>query len=168
MNNHNSKEQKKSFVLTRVFDANSEHVWEIWTQSEYVKQWWGPMGFTCPLAEMDVRGGGRTRVCMQAPKEYGGHKMYNIWSYTRVVLNERLEYTLNFTDKDWTVLSPAELGLPAGIPREVPHEITFKNLGKGKTEITVKEFGYTTEQALKLSRQGMEQCLDKMAAIFEK
>ena len=32
--------------------------------------------------------------------------------------------------------------------------------------MTVTEHGYTTEQARDLSRAGMEQCLDKMAATF--
>jgi hypothetical protein len=32
--------------------------------------------------------------------------------------------------------------------------------------MTVTEYGYTTEQARDLSRAGMEQCLDKMAAMF--
>jgi hypothetical protein len=30
----------------------------------------------------------------------------------------------------------------------------------------VTEHGYTTEQARDLSKAGMEQCLDKMSAIF--
>lgn len=167
MNDSNTNTQKKDLVLTRVFDAPAERVWEAWTHSEYVKQWWGPTGFTCPLAEMDVREGGKTRVCMQAPEEYGGQKMYNTWTYSRVVLNQRLEYILNFTDKDGNVLNPTELGLSPGIPRDVPHEITFKDPGNGKTEVTVKEFGYATEQERELSRQGMEQCLDKMAVIFD-
>jgi hypothetical protein len=34
--------------------------------------------------------------------------------------------------------------------------------------MTVTEYGYTTEQAHDLSREGMEQCLDKLAAIFAK
>lgn len=167
MNNSNINTQKKNLILTRVFNASAEQLWEAWTQSEYVKQWWGPKGFTCPLAEMDVNIGGKTRVCMQAPEAYGGQKMYNTWTYSGVVPNKRLEYILNFTDKEWTVLNPAEIGLPAGIPRDVPHEITFNYLGNGKTEVTVKEFGYETEQVRELSRQGMEQCLDKMAAIFD-
>lgn len=150
-------------VLTRAFDAPVERVWKAWTQPEHVKQWWGPMGFTCPLADMDVREGGRSLVCMRAPEEYGGGDMYNTWTYARVIPNERLEYILNFTDQDGNVLNPTDIGLSPGIPRHVPHEITFKDLGNGKTEITVKEFGYTTEQERELSRQGMEQCLDKMA-----
>jgi uncharacterized protein YndB with AHSA1/START domain len=58
------------------------------------------------------------------------------------------------------------MGMPPGIPHDVPHVITFKATGEGKTEMAVIEHGYTTEQARDLSRAGMEQCLDKMSAIF--
>jgi hypothetical protein len=44
--------------------------------------------------------------------------------------------------------------------------ITFEAAGDGGTQMTVTEYSYTTEQARDLSREGMEQCLDKMAAIF--
>jgi len=55
------------------------------------------------------------------------------------------------------------MGLPPGIPQDVPHVITFKALGDKKTEMTVMEFGYTTDQAVETSKAGLEQCLDKMA-----
>jgi uncharacterized protein YndB with AHSA1/START domain len=58
------------------------------------------------------------------------------------------------------------MGMPPGVPYDVPHVITFEAAGEGRTEMTVTEHGYTTEQARDLSRAGMEQCLDKMAAIF--
>jgi hypothetical protein len=43
-----------------------------WTEPAYVMRWWGPTGFTCPRAEMDVRVGSRSLVCMRALAEYGG------------------------------------------------------------------------------------------------
>jgi hypothetical protein len=52
-----------------------------------------------------------------------------------------------------------------GMPPGVPHEIAFRS-ADGGTEMTVTEHGYTTDEARDLSRAGMEQCLDKMVAIF--
>ena len=130
---------------------------------EQVRQWWGPKGFTCPLAEMDFREGGASLVCMRAPKEYGGQDMYSTWTYTKIVPNERIEYTFNFADKDGNKLSPAQAGIPAGVPEDGHHVITFKDLGGNKTEMTMTEYGYTTDQAYDMSKAGLEQCLDKMA-----
>ena len=153
-------------VLTRTFDAPVEAVWRAWTEPDLVKRWWGPTGFTAPLAEMDVRKGGTSLVCMRPPAEFGGQDLYNTWTYTTVIPMERLEFVQAFTDADRNPIEPADLGLPPGIPRDAPHVVTFTALDDGRTEITVRESGYPSPELVELSRGGMEQCLDKMAAIF--
>src|SRR5688572_16981714 len=95
-------------VVIRVFDAPVEQVWKAWGDPEYVMQWWGPTGFTCPLAKMDFREGGTSLVCMRAPKEFGGQDMYNTWTYKKIVPMQRIEYILKFTDKDGNPFDPAE------------------------------------------------------------
>jgi len=79
----------KNMVLTRTFDAPLEKVWQAWSDAELVKQWWGPQGFTCPVADMDFREGGTSLVCMRAPAEYGGQDMYNTWTYTKIMPMQR-------------------------------------------------------------------------------
>lgn len=155
--------QTRNMTVTRTFDAPVEAVWKQWSDSDKVMKWWGPKGFTSPLAKMDFREGGVSLVCMRAPKEFGGFDMYNTWTYKKIVPHERLEFVLNFSDKDGNKLDPAQMGLPPGIPRDVPHVITFKALGDNKTEMTIVESGYTTDQAVQTSKAGMEECLDKMA-----
>ena len=150
--------------LTRVINAPVEKVWKAWTDGEMVKKWWGPAGFTCPVAKMDVKEGGTSLVCMRAPKEFGGMDIYNTWTYATVVPNERLEYILRFSDKDGNPLDPAQMGLQ-GVPKEVPHTVTFVEKD-GKTTVKIVEEGYTGDQVVEQSRQGMDQCFDKMEAIF--
>lgn len=161
-------DQKHNVIVTRVFDAPVEELWRAWVEPEMVKQWWGPTGFTCPLADMDFREGGTSLVCMRASEEYGGQDMYNTWTYTKIVPNERIEYTFNFSDRDGNKLIPAQAGIPAGVPEDGQHVVTFKDAGDHRTEMTVTEHGYTSEQAHDVSKLGLEQCLDKMAAIFTK
>lgn len=158
--------KKRDVVVTRVFDAPVEQVWKAWSDSEQVMRWWGPEGFTCTLAEMDFREGGTSLVCMRAPKEFGGQDMYNTWTYRKIVPTERIEFIQNFADKDGNKVDPAKMGIPPGVPHEVRHVITFKALDGNRTEMTVTEYGYTSDQAHDLSRAGLEQCLDKMAASF--
>jgi uncharacterized protein YndB with AHSA1/START domain len=153
-------------IVTRVFDAPIELLWKAWSEPEYVKQWWGPTGFSCPRAEMDFREGGTSLVCMRAPAEFGSQDLYNTWTYTEIVPLQRFEYILRFTDKDGNAFNPTDMGFPPGIPREVRNVNIFKDLGSGKTELTVMEFGYALDQARDLSQAGLEQCLDKMAALF--
>jgi len=154
--------KKRDLVVTRVFDAPVEQVWKAWSDPEHVMRWWGPAGFTSPSAEMDFREGGTSLVCMRAPQEFGGQDMYNTWTYRKIVPMQQIEFIQNFADKDGTKLDPAQMGIPPGVPQEVRHVITFKAVGDNRTEMTVTEYGYTSDQAHDLSKAGMEQCLDKM------
>ena len=158
-----SNAKKKDLVVTRVFDAPLEQVWQAWSDAEYVMRWWGPTGFTSPLARLDFREGGTSLVCMRSPE---GQDLYNTWTYRKIVPMERIEFVQNFSDEDGKTVDPVEVGLPLDIPREVPHVVTFEARGDNKTEMTVTEYGYTSDQIVDLSRAGLEQCLDKMAAIF--
>ncbi len=154
-------------VVSRTFNAPVAEVWKAWREPELVKQWWGPEVFTCTLANMDFRVGGTSLVCMNSP-EFGGQDLYNTWTYEEIVPMKRLVYILRFTDKDGKAFNPADMGMPTGIPQEVRNVNIFNDLGNGKTELAITEYTYTTEQAHKLSKMGLEQCLDKMAAIFAK
>jgi uncharacterized protein YndB with AHSA1/START domain len=150
-------------VVNLVVDAPVDRVWDAWREPERVKQWWGPTGFTCPLATMDLREGGTSLVCMRAPAEFGGMDVYSTWTYTRIVPHERIEYVFRFADKDGGKLTPAEAGIPAGVPEEGHHVVHFRELDGGLTEMTMIEHGYTTAEARDMSRMGLEQTLDKLA-----
>lgn len=167
MNSNNDNNETFDVVVTRRLDAPVEEAWRAWRDPAYVMRWWGPTGFTSPGVELDFLVGGASLVCMRAPAEYGGQEMYHTWTYTRIDPHERIEFVSNFADKDGKPLDPAAMGMPPGVPRDVPHVITFEAAGDGGTEMTVTEHGYTTEGARDLAKAGMEQCLDKMAAIFE-
>jgi len=159
---------KQDLVFTRLFDAPVERVWRAWTDPEQVMSWWGPNGFTCPLARMDFRVGGKSLVCMRAPKQFGGQDMHSTWTYTKIVPLREFEYLHHFADKDGNRVEPAQQGLPPDMPAEVRNLVTFQSAGDNQTEITVTEFDWPVGHMMEMSRMGMEQCLDKMAATFLK
>lgn len=148
-------------VVTRTIHAPVGRVWDAWTRPEGVMRWWGPTGFTAPLADMDVRAGGTSHVCMRSPD---GHDLHNLWTYQVVEPEERLEYTMEFCDAAGSVVQPGDLGLPADIPVPVRHVVTLTPRGESATDLSVTEYGYTSEATHRMSRMGLEQCLDKMAA----
>jgi uncharacterized protein YndB with AHSA1/START domain len=155
---------KRDLVVTRVFDAPVELVWKAWSDPEQVMRWWGPQGFTSPTCRMDFREGGTTIVHMHAPA-FGD--LYNTWAYREIVPLRRIEFIQQFADEDGRKVDPVELGLPPETreAQDIRNVVTFKAVGD-KTEMTVTESGYASEQALNFSKMGLEQCLDKMAASF--
>jgi len=152
--------------VTRVFDAPVSEVWKYWTEPDKIMKWWGPRGFTSPLAKMDVREGSMSFVCMRPPPECGGPDMCKTWSYKKIVPEQEIEFVMTFSDMNGRKLDPATLGLPVDMPDEIHHVITFRAVGK-KTEVTVKECGYATEQVFELSRVGRRKSVDMMSKSCE-
>ena len=56
-----------TIVMSRVYDAPRSLVWEMITDPQHVRQWWGGAGVSNPVCEMDVRPGGRWNHVMRFP-----------------------------------------------------------------------------------------------------
>ena len=81
----------REIVLTRLFDAPRRMVWEAWTDPKQVVLWFGPMGFSTTIEEMDVRPGGVWKQVMHGPD---GTDYPNKSVFTEVVPYERIGYRL--------------------------------------------------------------------------
>lgn len=81
----------REIVLTRVFDAPHELLWDAWTDPKHVVKWWGPRGFTITIHEMDVRPGGIWNHTMHGPDgtDYPGQCVF-----IEVVKPERIVYSM--------------------------------------------------------------------------
>ena len=79
----------REIVITRIFDAPRELVWEAMTDPRQVVHWWGPRGFTTTIEVMDVRPGGEWRHVMRGPD---GTEYPNRSVFKEVVKPERIVY----------------------------------------------------------------------------
>ena len=77
---------------------------------------------------------------------------------------DRIEFVNGFADEDGNRVAPAQLGLPPAIPEEVRHEVSLTAIDDTSTELTVHEYGFPSLEIADVSKAGMQQCLDKMAA----
>jgi len=82
---------KPSLVLKRRLKAAPEKVYEAWTQPEQMTQWWGVAGGPKPpVAETDLRVGGRFKVQFWDPKNEH-HSVSGL--YREVVPNRKLAFS---------------------------------------------------------------------------
>ena len=65
-------------ILTRIYDASLQRVWDAWVNPEQVGQWWGPRGFTITTVRKDVRMGGDWLYTMHGPDgvDYPNHTRF--------------------------------------------------------------------------------------------
>lgn len=155
-NQSTTMDAPRELVITRVFDAPRALVWQVWTDSRHVAEWWRPDVFTIPFCELDVRPGGTIRLDMQAPD---GTVLPMTGVYHEVVEPERL------------VFVTGALHDASGAPQlEVLNTITFAD-GGSQTEVTlhlrVLKADGGGEFALLGMEMGWNQSLDKLGKLAE-
>ncbi|WP_406855765.1 SRPBCC family protein [Alsobacter sp. KACC 23698] len=82
---------ERTMVLQRVIAAPRSVVWGAWMNPETLPQWWGPDGFTCRTARIDLRSGGEWVFDMIGPD---GTVFPNHHRYHEVRPQERIGYAL--------------------------------------------------------------------------
>ena len=148
-------------VIERTFDAGVDLIWQMWTDPEHFKKWYGPKGFTVPIAEMDVRVGGRRLVCMASPD--GSMKMWTTGEYTEIIPHVRLVYTDSPADENGNVVSPSAIGMPDGYPATTKVTVLLEDLG-GRTKMVMTHAGVPADSG---ASAGWDQAFDKLANHIE-
>jgi uncharacterized protein YndB with AHSA1/START domain len=152
---------KDAVVIERIFDAPVDLIWQMWTDAGHFKKWYGPKGFTVPVADMELRVGGKRLICMASPD--GSMKMWTTGEYTEIVPNERLVYTESPADENGNVVSPSAMGMPDGYPATTQVTVLLEDLG-GRTKMVMTHAGVPADSG---AGGGWEQAFDKLADHIE-
>jgi uncharacterized protein YndB with AHSA1/START domain len=144
----------RDLTLVRLIDAPREKVFRAWTDPELLRQWFAPLPYTTPVAELDVRPGGANLVVMRDPE---GHEFPNRGIYLEVVPNERLVFTDAYTEA-W---APSQKPFMTVI-------LTFEEHA-GKTLYTARVRHWTAEDREAHEKMGFHegwgQCADQLTAL---
>ena len=151
-----SKQTEPSFIFTRVLNAPRALVFKAWTDPSHLAQWWGPLGFTNPVCELDVRPGGAIRIDMKGPE---GTVYPMTGTFREIVEPERLVFTSSAMDEKNQPLF------------EVENIVTFTE-DTGKTTVVVRASAskLTAEAAQYLAgmEEGWSQTLDQLCEHLSK
>ena len=136
---------KPSLTLTRDYAAPPGRVWRAWTDPEALKQWWAPAaGGAVSVAELDVRVGGRFRICFGGP-DGNDHECAGV--YQEVAKPNKLVFTWS-----WPRSTPE---------RESLVTILFNARGSG-TGLVFKHERFFDEKARDDHKRGWSGLLDKL------
>ncbi len=137
--------------VRRVLPASPEAVFRAWTQPEQLKQWWGQNDdFTTPIAEVDLRVGGRYRLGMQPPDS---SQVYTVGGQFREVEPPRkLVYTWQWESEE-------------GDSAEMLVTVAFEDHPTG-TELILIHERLPDEDSKEQHAVGWALCLDQFAKLF--
>ena len=146
-----STTETPELLITRIFDAPRELVFQAWTDPEHLRRWESaPIGFTVTTEKSDIRPGGEYKVCMRSP-EGVDHWLQGV--YTEVIPPERLSFTHAWLRADGT----------PGVETQVT--LTFVDRGN-RTEMTLHQTGFDTVSSRDGHNGGWNSTFDRLAGYL--
>ena len=137
-----------SLEIRRTFSAPRDRVFNAWTRPEELKKWSAPGPMKTPLAEVDLKIGGRYRMVMRGP-DGEEHRVSGV--YKQVDPPKRLVYTWKWEQ-------------PPDAP-ETTVTVEFHDLGS-RTEVVLRQEGFRSIDEQGRHEQGWNGCLDKLASAL--
>lgn len=132
-------QSEREIVMTRVFDASRELVFEAHSKCEHLANWWGPRKYTLAVCEMDFRPGGAYRFVHRGPDGVEEHGFRG--EYREIVPPERIVWTF-----EWE-------GMPGHVSVDT---LTLEDLG-GRTKLTAHSLFDSVEDRDGMLQSGMEE-----------
>ena len=154
-------DQQNWIRIEREFDAPIDLVWQMWTDPELFKRWYGPNGMSVPVAELDVAVGGTRKVCMAMQSPERAMSMWFTGVYKEVSPPNRLVYTESMCDEAGNIISPKSMGMPDDFPDITEVIVELSDIG-GKTRMVMVHIGVTEGTA---GAGGWNQAFDKLAKL---
>jgi uncharacterized protein YndB with AHSA1/START domain len=136
--------------ISRLLKAPIELVWEVWTDPEHIKNWWGPNGFTNTISEMNVTPGGEWNLIMHGPD---GTDYKNKSVFKEIIKHKKIVYE--------HITAPKFL---ATIEFESRGDSTFLNwhmLFETKEEFIQVVKTFKADEGMKQNMEKLEQYLQK-------
>jgi uncharacterized protein YndB with AHSA1/START domain len=136
--------------LERTFDASAEEVFDAWTNPEVLRRWWAAdAAWVTPLAEVDLRVGGRYRLSMEDPATGTTHTVGG--EYLQVQRPQRLVYSWRWESNE---------GQP-----DHTSTVAVEFLGEGeRTTVVLEHTNLISPESRDQHRQGWRACLENLQA----
>jgi len=142
----------REIVMTRIFDAPRDLVFEAHTSCEHMSRWWGPRRYEVGSCEIDFRPGGMWRIVHRGSdgQEFGFHGQFR-----EIVRPERIVWTFEFE----------------GMPGHVSVDTLTLEEHDGKTTLTATSVFDTVEDRDGMLQSGMQEgaaeTWDRLAEYLE-
>ena len=155
-----------SLRITRKLAAPRGLVFKAWTEPEYLLKWWAAHpDYTTPIAEVDLRVGGKYRLGMQAPDKDQPFVVGGV--FREVSPPEKLVYTWVWETQIPETQERSGSG-PEGLasPAETLVTVEFHDVD-GQTEIVLTHQFFADQNMRDQHSQGWNGGLENLAVLVE-
>jgi uncharacterized protein YndB with AHSA1/START domain len=149
--------ENKSITVKREFAAELPLVWDAYTNSEMLDQWWAPKPWKAKTKVMDFKEGGSWQYAMVGPN---GEEHWAILNYKTIQLQKKFTAVDAFTDAD------------GNINKDMPQakwEVSFTSKGQSTLVESLITYGDLTQletilnmgmkEGLTIAMEGLDELL---------
>ncbi len=146
-------EDRTAIRIERTYAAPAKVVFAAWTSAEMLRRWYPPgADWDTPVAEVDLRVGGRLRIVMRSP---GGEEFGGGGEYREISEPSRLVFTWTWDRPD--VAAGSQLV-----------EVDFTENPDGTTTVVMTNRGLVDERSRESHREGWEGSFDNLARLVSR
>ena len=150
--------KEKSIIVSREFDAPLEKVWQAYTDSKLLDQWWGPSPWRAETKRMNFKAGGYWLYAMVGP---GGERHWARMNYIAIDHHEGFDIEDAFCDEEGNL----NADLPVSRGRMSFHKTPYG------TRVEFQMTYATETDVQKIVEMGFEQgitiCLDQLEDLLK-
>lgn len=150
--------QERSILVSRVFDAPIEKVWQAYTESELLDQWWGPSPWKAETKSMNFKEGGFWLYAMVGPEN---EKQWSRMNYLAIDAYKSIDIEDAFSDEkgNFNQDMPIGKGKISFIPTTNGVKVDFKSIYRSEEELNkLVEMGF---------EQGISKCYDQLDDLIK-
>jgi uncharacterized protein YndB with AHSA1/START domain len=150
----------REVLITRLFDAPRELVFDAWTDPQQLARWYAPHGCEIEFRALDPRPGGTFHSCIRTPD---GHRCWCRGVYRTVNRPVQIVMTMVVSNEKGETVEPAAAGMDPDWPGETVVTVTLVEK-QGRTMLTLHQ---TVSESLAKrtgAHPGWLEMLDRLAA----
>ncbi|MES2652410.1 MAG: SRPBCC domain-containing protein [Bacteroidota bacterium] len=129
------KTNKKDLLITHLFNAKPEIVFNAWTNPEHLKQWYAPDGCTIEFKSIEAKEGGEFHSCIHDPIH---GECWIKGTYHEMVFPEKLVLSMVLTNEKGEDVRATAAGKPEDWPEAILTTVTFTPIGN-QTKVTLHQ-----------------------------
>lgn len=156
------KTNKEDLLITHLFDAPRELVFDAWTDPEHLQHWYAPEGCTIAFKLIEVKVGGRFHSVIHDPV-HGA--CWIIGEYREIKAPEKLVFTMELSNEQGIPVSATEAGKPEEWPPAIITTVTFEAVS-GKTKLTLHQTVAEAEARKTGAYQSWFSMFDRLNALL--
>lgn len=150
--------ENATLVVTSVFAAAPDRVWQLWADPRQLERWWGPDPYPATVVDHDLRPGGHVSYYMTGPE---GDQYKGYWRVIEVEPPRRLVFEDGFAD---------DAGQPNDDLPVSRAEVMMDEVDDGRTRMTITSVHDSTadlEQVLAMgAEEGLRTAIEQIHALL--